>query len=552
MEPDLKGRSGPVRDLAVIAILALAYYGSARLGQILAIPPGNVTAIWPPSGIALAAVLLFGSRVWPGIALGGFAGDIWPIFDGSSAAAAARSIATVAGMEAGVVIEILVLAYLIRRYIGFPYPFASARSVLVFILLIGSLSALIGATWGVGSLYLGGFMVKGELATAWLTWWLGDSVGMLLVAPLVLACSRPSEIRIKRLLEAIPFFVLVALTDEVIFDSILDGMGTFHTDTTMYLPLLMFAVFRWGQAGTVASAFFISVKEVYDLVHILRIDPGADTYAPVLMLQVFLAIISVSSLLLSAVLLDLERKNKAFVQEEFLNLISHELRAPLATMLGSANLLRDEVLGPINERQSRQVGTMMASMGRFRNLVNDLVEMSKLQNGRFTIVARPMNFSRVIEETLEMVAPLAEQKPIRLVNELHEAPLEVVADEQRIGQILVNLFTNAIRFTPTGTVRVRAWVEGDRLCCEVEDSGRGIASEEIPKLFQRFSQVGVERHQGGLGLGLSICKHLVEAHGGTIGVRSEPGKGSTFWFMLPLQPPSSVASLSVANGGPVY
>jgi signal transduction histidine kinase len=133
---------------------------------------------------------------------------------------------------------------------------------------------------------------------------------------------------------------------------------------------------------------------------------------------------------------------------------------------------------------------------------------------------------------------MAEDLQLRLEVALPDAPLMVTLDASRIERVLINLLSNAMKFTPhPGSIRTRATSAGASLVCEIVDTGIGIAEADLPRLFQRFSQLekGKER-VGGTGLGLSISKSLVEAHGGSIGVRSELGKGSTFWFSLPLDP----------------
>ncbi|MDB5096763.1 MAG: sensory transduction histidine kinase [Cyanobacteria bacterium RYN_339] len=225
------------------------------------------------------------------------------------------------------------------------------------------------------------------------------------------------------------------------------------------------------------------------------------------------------------------------LKDQFLGILSHELRTPINAIMGFGSVLDDEVAGPLNPEQRRFIGRVMVAADALLALVTDLLDMSRIQAGKFTIALRPVAFAEVVAAVLSMLAPLAQSKQVSLRNRVHaDLPL-IEADEQRLAQIVSNLVGNSLKFLDEGGwVEVWADVDGDLLRCEVRDNGPGIGVEDQGKLFKSFSQVDMSntRKAGGVGLGLTICKNLVEAHGGTIGVRSEKGEGSTFWFTLPL------------------
>ncbi len=225
-------------------------------------------------------------------------------------------------------------------------------------------------------------------------------------------------------------------------------------------------------------------------------------------------------------------------KDEFLSVISHELRTPLNFITGFASILDDEVPGPVNETQHEYLGKILSGADRMLSLVNNLLDMSRLQAGKLSLVSEESEFAPLVDEVIESLKPLADDRRVRLTADVESPPL-VDVDPQRIVQVLTNLVDNAIKFTaPAGEVRIQAFIQEDVLVTRVIDTGEGIAPDDLPKLFQRFQQADMSstRKAGGTGLGLSIAKALVEAHGGTIGVESELGKGSVFWFTLPLHP----------------
>ena len=224
-------------------------------------------------------------------------------------------------------------------------------------------------------------------------------------------------------------------------------------------------------------------------------------------------------------------------KDQFLGLLSHELRTPLNAIMGFGSVLDDELAGPMTDRQHEYLAKILTGADRMLRLVNDLLDMSRIQAGKFTIAPTRLALADVVPDVLADLAPQAAAKDIALRSEVTPDLPPVRADRQRVAQIIANMVGNAINFTQAGGwAEVRARVDGDFVRVEVEDNGPGIAREAQADLFAPFTQVDMTetRKVGGVGLGLSICKSLVEAHGGAIGVGSAEGKGATFWFTLPI------------------
>lgn len=226
------------------------------------------------------------------------------------------------------------------------------------------------------------------------------------------------------------------------------------------------------------------------------------------------------------------------LKDDFLNILSHELQTPLSIVFVSGRLLQLGKLGALNEKQGRHLDKMLQGATILSSLIKDLLDMSQIQAGRFRMLAREIRPEQVISELTESMIPLAESQGLKLVREIDPTLPPLWADDRRLGQVLINLIDNAVKFSPPGgQIRVRALREGDVLRCEVVDEGIGIAPEDFERVFERFVRLEspLARPSRGTGLGLCICQAIVEAHGGTLGVQSTPGQGSTFWFRLPLR-----------------
>jgi len=224
-------------------------------------------------------------------------------------------------------------------------------------------------------------------------------------------------------------------------------------------------------------------------------------------------------------------------RRDFVASVSHDLRTPVNIIFGMADMALDVAVTP---EQRDFVETIKRSAGQLHALINDLLDFSKMDAGVVDLRPRPFALRPWLDQTLAPYARDAAAKDVRLHATVHGAlPEALVADPDRLAQVVGNLVGNAVKFTERGSIGVQVAPDrampGTRLRCEISDTGFGIAPDEITRLFQPFSQAAAAtRSHGGSGLGLAICRRLIEQMGGSIGVESAPGRGSTFWFSLPL------------------
>ena len=230
-----------------------------------------------------------------------------------------------------------------------------------------------------------------------------------------------------------------------------------------------------------------------------------------------------------------EAESAAAVKSEFLANMSHELRTPLTSILGFSKLLGDQ--GGLDDEGRRYLQRVSDASQALLTTVNDILDFSKLEAGQVEIAPHPIDPAALATSAVELLGPQAAAKGLTLTVDCDGLPAEVVADDTRIRQILLNLISNAVKFTATGVVAVQARYDGgtERLRFDVVDTGPGVPADRLDRLFKRFSQVDASttRSHGGTGLGLAICKGLAEAMSGSVGASSVVGTGSRFWLELP-------------------
>ena len=219
-------------------------------------------------------------------------------------------------------------------------------------------------------------------------------------------------------------------------------------------------------------------------------------------------------------------------RREFFATVSHELRSPLTSIRGAAELLREGVPGPLNEKQRRLADIVSVSSGRLLRMVNQILEMSRLQAGLVELERSPLDLGELVDRAVEELHPLASEASVTLECERIGASFEYCGDLERLHQVIVNLGANAIRFTqPGGRVVTRVIDAGPEFELQVEDTGVGIPADALPHIFEAYRQA--HRERGGTGLGLAIVRGITEAHGGRVTVESREGKGSRFTVLLP-------------------
>jgi PAS domain S-box-containing protein len=645
--------------MPALALLTVTYFLAARLGLSLAFDAEQVTAVWPPAGIALGALLLWGAWLWPGVAAGAFLANLF----------ANEPVGTALGVAAGNTLEAVVGAWLVRRALGRGPVLDRLRGVLAFATLGAAAAPILAATIGVLSLCLGGVQPWSEFGRLWGLWWLGDATGALVVAPVLLAWAGapPPRWPVRRMVEAA---ALAAGLVGVCLPVFAGEAGNGHVTSVLVYALFPFVIWgalRFGQPGTTAATLLASGLAIRATV--LGRGPFAldSPLESLMLLQMFMGVVAVTGLVLAAVererdrvetelreselrysslaeavpgvlftnrpdgscdyvsqafldftglslehalgfgwssalhLGDLERtrsrwescvaegrmfegefrlrgrdgayawfgsrsipardvtgrvvkwfgvcvnidrqkKDEAALQDadrrkdEFLAVLGHELRNPLAPILHAAHLLAAPgIKGPDAAQAADLIARQVAHMAR---LVDDLLDVARVTQGRIRLRPQACDLCDIVRETCEDFRPVLAGGDVTLELRLPDRPLWLTGDPTRLAQIVSNVLHNAAKFTePGGRVTVALSVEEGRALLSVVDTGIGMDEQTLGVIFEAFAQAdrSLAHTRGGLGLGLTLVKGLVGLHGGEIRAHSAgPGQGSRLEIVLPV------------------
>lgn len=524
-------KPGALRDLAKTALLAAIYILFARVGLMIQPVSAFATLVWAPTGIALAALLVFGHRLWPGVAIGAFVANVWT----------GAPVLVALGIAAGNTLEALLGAYALRRIRGFRPRLDRLVDVLGLIVFAGLFSTAVSATIGTTSLRLGGLVTPERFGITWRAWWLGDAIGDLIVAPLLLTWTPRRRVSPSRFVEAAALGLLLYLACVFIFER--TGAGI----VSLLSPLLIWAALRFDGRGAARAVFLVSAIAVWATTRghgpFTRGSISESLFAG----QTYMALTAATFLVLGAVIAERRRAEAELrsardeaeganrAKDQFLAALSHELRTPLTPVLAISSILeRDTTLPSATRRQLEVVRRNAELEGR---LVDDLLDVTRIAKGKFRLELETVDLAALLDDVIEVCADDAAAKNLALERESAGGGKWMEGDPARLRQVFWNILKNAIRFTPQGgRISLRTAVSSPgRVAVEIADNGRGIEPSDIHRIFQPFEQAGPRL--GGLGLGLSISSALVEAHGGTLTAQSDgPGRGATFRVELAVSP----------------
>jgi signal transduction histidine kinase len=522
------------------AAVAVVYVLAARAGLTLDAVSGFASLVWAPTGIALAAVLLAGGRIWPGVFIGALVANL---ITGAPLLAAS-------GIAAGNTLEAVAGAYALRRVPGFRLGLDSLRDVIALIVLAVLLSTMVSATIGVAGLNIAGLAPQTKVAETWRTWWIGDAIGALLVAPLILVWAATPRVNLltRRLIEAtILVLGLLAASLIVFILSVSRGGGPLG-QAYVFFPLLMWAAIRFGQRGAATATLTVSAIAIAGTV--LGRGPFIQStlHESLLTLQAFMGITGATFLVLGASISERERSKEQLrvardvardanrAKAEFLAVMSHELRTPLNAIAGYAELLSLGLSGPLNQKQSDAIVRIRANQQHLLALIEDVLSFARIEAGNSPIKPEPVPVSEALDSLEALLRPDLVRQELTYIWNGCDPSLVARADPVKLRQILINALGNAIKFTPPhGSVELWASRSDDTISICVSDTGIGIPADKIERVFDPFfqGQSGTTREYSGVGLGLSISRDFARAMGGDIKIQSAPNEGCIVTIELP-------------------
>ena len=545
LAPQINFRRGISYAGGLVAI-GVIYFTLAKGGLALASIHASATPIWPPTGVALAAVLLWGYRAWPAIFTAAVIAN----------ATTAGSVATAIAIAIGNSLEAVVGAYLINRWSSGCNTFSTPNSVAKFALICFVIATPISASIGLTSLATAGYIERTNFANAWVTWWLGDVTGALVIAPVIVlwASSHYHAFNRNEFLETIGVLATAAAVGLIAFSPLIEQ--TPSRDPLGFLAILpmLWAALRRGPRDTATVALVLAGITIWGTLTGGGPFTTADLNVSFLLVLMFLISITVPSLLLSADVevrkkaeeslrraqIELERKVAERTRElelanaaksRFLAMASHDLRQPLHAL----GLFVAQLRTPLKSRErTKTIELVDATRKEMDEMFNSLLDISRLDAGILTPKITEFPIARLLQKIETRFDQATREKGLRL--RVRRSDAWVRSDAMLLERILLNLVSNAVRYTLRGGIIVGCRRRGEMLRIEVWDSGPGIPEDQKQNIFGEFFQLTVpERSRyGGLGLGLAIVDKLRLLLNHQIDLASTVGRGSRFAILVPM------------------
>ena len=532
----LPAMAWPLRRVAILLTLSVSYFAAAKLGLMLAIVHASATAVWPPTGIALAGLLLLGYRAWPAIAVGAFVANI----------TTHGSVATCLGIAAGNTLEALAGAWLVNRYAHGRDAFLTGLDAFRFTALAGVLATAISATLGVSSLALAGDAPWSRFGPIWMTWWLGDMGGAVVVAPLILLWNgvpRTTWTR-GRVIEAVCVFAALLAAGQSVFGWLAPVIVHPVELKFLCMPILTWIAYRFDPRTAAAGVFVLATAAVIGTLRGALVADSAALNEWLRLLQVFLAVAAVSTLVLAAAVYERSQIEQALRAtsaelrdalaevEAFGHAISHDLRTPIATVVNFSGIVLEDNRSRLDAGSIDHLQRIQAAMLSARDLLDQLVKF--VSAGQLASPKLMLDMTALAREACaEVVVASVDGGAVRF--EVHELP-PARGNPQMLGRVFHNLLSNAVKFTHGKEPRrvvISGRMEARENVYSVTDTGEGFDPALGDTVFQPFLKQPSKRKFAGTGLGLAIVAKIVRAHGGRVGAESDGVNGARFWFTLP-------------------
>ncbi len=533
-----------IPTLPAISALALIYFVVGKFALHLAFLHKSASPVWPPAAIALAALLVLGFRVWPAIFVGAFLVNLTTV----------GNVLTSLGIASGNTLEAICGAWLVSRFAGGMQIFDRPQNVFKFA-IAALLSTAVAPTFGVSSLALGGFAQWSNYWPVWLTWWLGDASGVLVIAPLLVLWSVPSTQRKWNRNQAVEVSVLLLLLvfmAETVFGGWFPISAHNYPISFICGPIVIWTAFRFTPRETATGIFVLSAIAIWGTLHGFGPFILETENQSLLMLQAWTAALTITAMAIAAAIAERNRAQAAIEQQKdaveaanrtkdnFLAMLSHELRTPLTPVLAALDTLESN--GGQSPESKNSLSMIRRNVELESQLIDDLLDLTRIAKDKLQLRFGPLDAHEVINNVVEICRSEAQARNLKLHLNLRGGAHYVSGDAAKFQQIVWNLLKNAIKFTAdNGEITISSSnPEPQLLAISVHDTGIGIEPEIMNRIFNPFEQGerAFQRRFGGLGLGLAISKSLAQAHGGTLVARSEGrDRGSTFILTIKTVPP---------------
>ena len=540
----LRSSSGLLR----ISIVTLIYFVVGKFGLMLASLHASASPVWPSTGIALAAILVLGFRVWPGIFIGAFLVNV----------TTAGDVATSLAIATGNTLEALAGAWLVIRFARGKNFCDRPQDVFKFA-LVAATSTIISPLFGVTSLAFAGFADWTHYGAIWLTWWLGDVTGDLVFAPLVVLWSVGLQQgwNKKEATEVGVLFLLLVLLSGVVFAGWLEMSSRNYPITFICGPIVIWTAFRFRPLETATGIFILSAIAVWGTLHGFGPFVRETENQSLIALQLWIAVLTITAMALSAGMAERRRIEQELQQQKsvvetanrtkdhFLAMLSHELRTPLTPVISALDSL---------ETEPTQTEDAKASLAMIRRnieletqLIDDLLDFTRIARDKMQLRFASIDAHQAVSNVVEICRAEARSKRLQVHVNLRANQHHVTADSAKFQQIIWNLLKNAIKFTPEGgDITISSDNPSESVfTVSVHDTGIGLEPEVMQRIFDPFEQGNrsFEHRVGGLGLGLAISKSLAQAHGGTLTAQSDgSNRGSTFTLSMQALPQGEAVS----------